>query len=262
MATISNIIDQDTAKRRLFNKMKALCRDFNWEVRKAITGHISNIFNLLTKEEADKHMFEIMTELLDDEENEVKHLAIEGFFDNINKFTDKCIETNCVELIIDLIKNKETKEFVLEKLDTVIQNCSVLRKHFGCKEYYNSEDEEIRNKVIFNSPSLITALGEKYFIENIYEQYKKLLKDTNIDTRERLAEGMHEMVQAFGTISSYKFGFEKHVSALMLDRSTRVQGALLVHLPKIAEVLIPDDITDQMKEEGLDGKISSYKSTF
>lgn len=71
--------------------MQNLCRDFNWEVRKAIAGKITNIFNLLDHEGCDKHMFDIMVELLDDEENEVKNLAIEGFFNNIHKFSEKKI---------------------------------------------------------------------------------------------------------------------------------------------------------------------------
>lgn len=92
MAILSNIIDKEVAKKRLLSKMKVLCRDFNWEVRKAITGHISKIFNLLDREECDKHLFEIMIELMDDEENEVKNLAIEGFLNNIDKFSESKIE--------------------------------------------------------------------------------------------------------------------------------------------------------------------------
>jgi hypothetical protein len=91
MAIISNLIDSEIAKKKLLGRMQNLCRDFNWEVRKAITGKITSIFNLLDPEGCDKHMFDIMVELLDDEENEVKNLAIEGFFHNIHKFTEKKI---------------------------------------------------------------------------------------------------------------------------------------------------------------------------
>lgn len=92
MAMLSNVIDKDAAKKKLLPKMKMLCRDFNWEVRKAITGSIGCVFNLLTREECDRHLFDIMVELLDDEEAEVKSLAIEAFLDNFEKFTEQKIE--------------------------------------------------------------------------------------------------------------------------------------------------------------------------
>jgi Glu-tRNA(Gln) amidotransferase subunit E-like FAD-binding protein len=93
VAILSNIVEPDFAKRKLVPRIKNLCRDFNWEVRKAITSHLYKIFNLFTPEETEKQeMYEIMTELLDDEENEVKNLAIEVFFKNLHKFTDERVE--------------------------------------------------------------------------------------------------------------------------------------------------------------------------
>jgi len=72
MAMLSSKVDREIAKKRLLPKMKSLCHDFNFEVRKAITGKIDNMFNLLEKDECDKHMHQIFIELLDDEEIEVK----------------------------------------------------------------------------------------------------------------------------------------------------------------------------------------------
>jgi hypothetical protein len=51
MSILSNIIDPETAKKKMLPKIKKLCRDFNWEVRKAIAGHISKIFELLEEDE-------------------------------------------------------------------------------------------------------------------------------------------------------------------------------------------------------------------
>ena len=55
-----------------------------------------------------------MTELLDDEENEVKNLAIEAFFKNINRFTDKKVEDSCIEIIIDLINTDSNSDLITE----------------------------------------------------------------------------------------------------------------------------------------------------
>lgn len=94
MATLSNIIEKEVATKRLVPRLMNLCCDFNWEVRKAITGHLTYIFNLLSPEECDETFFDIMVDLLDDEENEVKNFAIEGFFQNIDKFSPRKVEEN------------------------------------------------------------------------------------------------------------------------------------------------------------------------
>ena len=262
MAMLSNVIDRETAKKRLLSKMKTLWRDFNWEVRKAITGCIHYIFNLLTREEWDIHLFEIMVELLDDEEGEVKNLAIEAFLENVDRFTETKINESWFDIFVDLIKNQSNKELILEKLDTVIQNSESIRKMLCRKEYWEGDDEELKRKIIFNSPAFIAALGEKHFMDNIFDWYKSLLKDTNDETRQKCAKGIHEIVKIFGTISSYNNEFDKHISLLMLDKSALVLGTLLTDLHLVAEVLIPSEITGEMKECGLETKINSFKNTF
>lgn len=99
-------------------------------------------------------------------------------------------------------------------------------------------------------------------MENIYEQYKKLLKDEDEKVRVKIASGIHEMISIFGTIGSYHNEFEKHISSLMLDKSVAVQGALLVYLDEVVQVLIPTEVTEEMTEEGIDKKISTFKNTF
>ena len=262
MAMISNVIDKETAKKKLLSKMKTLWRDFNWEVRKAITGSIHYIFNLLTREEWDIHLFEIMVELLDDEEAEVKNLAIEAFLENVDKFSERKIEESWFDIFIDLINNKSNKELILEKLDTVIQNSESIRKMLCRKEYWEGDDEDLKRKIIFNSPSFIAALGEKHFMENIFDSYKNLLKDPNCEIRQKCAKGIHEIITIFGTISSYNNEFDKHITLLMLDKSAIVLGTLLTNLHTAAEVLIPNDITGEIKESGLETKINSFRNTF
>jgi hypothetical protein len=209
MAMISNVIDRETAKKKLLSKMKTLCRDFNWEVRKAITGSIHCVFNLLTREEWDLHLFEIMVELLDDEEAEVKNLAIEAFLENVDRFTEKKIEEGWFEIFVDLVQNQSNKEVVLEKLDSVIQSSESIRKILWRQEYCEGDDEELKRKIIFNSPSFIAALGEKHFTENILESYKNLLKDPNDEVRQKCAKGIHEIIKIFGVVTSYNNEFDK-----------------------------------------------------
>lgn len=129
------------------------------------------------------------------------------------------------------------------------------------KEYCEGDDEELVNKIIFNSPSFIAVLGEKYFMENLYERYKKLLKDPNEEIRMKCAKGIHEIVKIFGTVSSFHNEFDKHVTTLMLDKSVSVLGTLLLNLHEIADVLIPKEMTEEIKENDLDSKISAFRNT-
>jgi hypothetical protein len=99
-------------------------------------------------------------------------------------------------------------------------------------------------------------------MENIFDSYKNLLKDPSDEIRQKCAKGIHEIVKIFGTISSYNNEFDKHITLLMLDKSAVVLGTLLTNLHLVADVLIPSEITGEMKECGLESKISSFRNTF
>lgn len=260
-AILSNIVDPDFAKKKLVPRIKNLCRDFNWEVRKAITSHVYKVFNLLTPQETEKEgMYEIMTELLDDEENEVKNLAIEAFFQNVHKFPEERIEESWIPLIIDLMKS-ESADLIPPLLDTAIANSPVLRKHFGGKEYVESKNEEIQQRIIYNSHHFVETLGEAYFFENMYDKYLTFLKSKSDETRVKIAENIHNLVRALGTAGWYKHEIDKKVATLMVDKHKPVQGALLDHLQLIFEILVPKEVSEEEKDDWGD-KISAFKSVF
>lgn len=48
----------------------------------------------------------------------------------------------------------------------------------------------------------------------------------------------------------------------MLDKSPVVLGTLLNNLHEVAEVLLPEDFSDEIKDNGLEIKISQFKNTF
>jgi len=80
-------------------------------------------------------MHNIMLELLDDEEAEVKHLAIEGFLDNIDKFTEKNIEENLLPIVMGLINDMNSttnsaNHITNEKLESIFEHSEYLRKLF------------------------------------------------------------------------------------------------------------------------------------
>jgi hypothetical protein len=135
-----------------------------------------------------------------------------------------------------------------------------MRTYFGAREYLEHENTTLRNKIIFNSHWLIKTLGDEYFMENINKKYEDLLKHEDENIRVKIAENIDQVVEAFGTISAYKNEIEKHVITLMLDKSPSVVGVLLVHLDKIVDVLIPDELTEEMIELGIDKKKQAFKT--
>lgn len=135
-----------------------------------------------------------------------------------------------------------------------------MRTYFGAREYLEHENTTLSNKIIFNSHWLIKTLGDEYFMENINKKYEDLLKHEDENIRVKIAENIDQVVEAFGTISAYKNEIEKHVITLMLDKSPSVVGVLLVHLDKIVDVLIPDELTEEMIELGIDKKKQAFKT--
>jgi hypothetical protein len=204
-------------------------------------------------------MYDIMVELLDDEENEVKYLAIEGFFNNIHRFTEKKVVDSCIELVIDLIKSETNKELIIDCIGVAILNSEVMRTHFGSKEYLEHENIDLRNKVIYNSHILIKTLGIEYFMESIHPQYERLLTDEDENVRAKIAENIHELIIEFGTIIAYNYGFDRHVTTLMHDKSSSVGGALLANFDQIVEILLPDELTEDMVDEEIEKKAKTFK---
>lgn len=137
-----------------------------------------------------------------------------------------------------------------------------MRTHFGAKEYLEHENATLRNKIIFNSHWIIKTLGVEYFMENMNKKYESLVKHEDEHIRVKIAENIDQVVEAFGTTSAYKNEIEKHVTTLMLDKSSNVVGVLLVHLDKVVKVLIPEELTDEMVELGIDKKKQTFKTAF
>lgn len=81
-------------------------------------------------------MHSIIIELLDDEEAEVKNLAIEGFLLNIDRFSDENIQENLIDVLMNLISeiSGDSDSVFLRKLDEAIENSLFLRKFFLSQE--------------------------------------------------------------------------------------------------------------------------------
>lgn len=262
MATLSNIIEKEVATKRLVPRLMNLCCDFNWEVRKAITGHLTYIFNLLSPEECDETFFDIMVDLLDDEENEVKNFAIEGFFQNIDKFSPRKVEENWIGIIIDLIKNESNTEFINDCIEIAIEKSEVLRKHFTSQEYLQQENTDLTLRILYNSHLLVKTLGIEYFMDNIMSYYQKLLDHEDEFVREKIATKYHELVKEFGTTNAYKNDIHKLTLKIMTDKSPHVQGELCIYLDQVAQTLLPENFEIPDEDHDLEKKLSSFKLTF
>lgn len=273
MAMLSNIIDKETAKKKLLPKMKTLWHDFNFEVRKAITGRIDNMFNLLEKDECDKHMHDIIIVLLDDEEAEVKNLAIEGFLNNINKFSQKNIEENLISVITNLIHeisacDSPNDNVIWNKLDSLLKKNRALLKIFCDPVLWSKQPDHFHNKILYHSSYIVEIFGSKNFFENHYENYLVLLKseETKIDNEESskwfIAADIHNMVKELGIIEWFTNDFERNIIYLMADSNLSAKGKLLENLHIIVETLHANNATEEVIELGLEKKISNFWTSF
>ncbi|NQX99028.1 MAG: hypothetical protein HRT73_14305 [Flavobacteriales bacterium] len=63
-------LSQEEFENKWLPRISSICKDFNWEVRKAMTQNLESVFNRLEKqtELCDKYLSEELLELIDDEE--------------------------------------------------------------------------------------------------------------------------------------------------------------------------------------------------
>ena len=148
-------------------------------------------------------MYDIIVELLDDEEAEVKNLAIEGFLYNIHKFSDGLIEENMSEMLIKLINdmaNSDTPDesIVITQLDSLLENSELLRKIIMKTEFAG------HNQVIYRAKYFIQTLGPDYFFENMLESYLALIKNGDEKDEEGrsprwyITDQIHEVIGQLG----------------------------------------------------------------
>ena len=78
MSKIGARIEFSEFKTKILPRASWLCKDFNWEVRKALAINLDTYFEILKNDKAlcDEYLYEELFDLIDDEENEVWDLAI------------------------------------------------------------------------------------------------------------------------------------------------------------------------------------------
>jgi len=218
-------------------------------------------------------MHGIIIELLDDEEAEVKNLAIEAFLDNIDKFTQQNIEENLTEIMTNLIAEMNESDppndsVVLNKLDEVIKHNSVLVKLFWNQTWWDRQSDEFHNKVLYNSSYVISVIGSQQFFEQFYDKYLTLMKweETKNEGDESpkclITADVHNVVKNLGAIDCFVNDFEKNITYLMNDKYLPAKGKLLENLHVIVETLHVENVTEEMWELGLEKKINNFKISF
>lgn len=76
MGKLSKKMTKEQFMKTMLPKLRCLCQDFNWEVRRAIVENMENIFDMVdSPQSADEKLFEEIRELLDDEEVDVSQMA-------------------------------------------------------------------------------------------------------------------------------------------------------------------------------------------
>lgn len=223
-------------------------------MRKAITAKISCIFNLLEPKEWDKHLYDIIVELLDDEEAEVKNLAIEGFLYNIHKFSENLIEENMSEMLIKLVNDmaggdSPDESILITQLDDLLKNSQLLRKIIMKTEYSG------HNQVIYRAKYFIETLGSDYFFKNMFDMYLELIKngdekdDEGKSPRWYITDQISEVIAWIGAEQWYAHEFDKQVTYIMHSKDMHCVGRLLENLPEIIEIFTREDIPEDTISE-------------
>jgi hypothetical protein len=90
---------------------------------------LTEISTLISKEECDKHVFEEIFALIDDEEIEVKIAALEAFSQISKNFSDDLKETKCVPMLETLFNSEEQvfQELFMQKLGQIMTNVGRFR---------------------------------------------------------------------------------------------------------------------------------------
>lgn len=83
LAAGNSLLSVDNFEKNFLFSIKALCQDFNWEVRKQMTDQLLSISQYIGAPKSFEHIFPELTELFEDEEKEVTLSAIEAFADLI-----------------------------------------------------------------------------------------------------------------------------------------------------------------------------------
>ena len=90
----------------LLPKASAMCKDYNWEVRKTIAGYLEDLFDIvktnLSQKDLDENLFEELIELMDDEEVEVSSKAIQ-YCKLFGNFSPEVFEQRGIEFLISIL---------------------------------------------------------------------------------------------------------------------------------------------------------------
>ena len=98
MSKIGARIEFNEFKTKILPWASRLAKDFNWEVRKAIALNLDTYFEILKNDKAlcDEYLYDELLDLIDDEESEVRDLAIKQFnkmcYFTAEKFREKGID--------------------------------------------------------------------------------------------------------------------------------------------------------------------------
>lgn len=125
---------------RCLPKVKALCQDFNWEVRRAMCKNLFKISLYIGSSKSQEQLYNEIIELIDDEESDVHHQSIKTYMkhclriysDDLNRSQQALL---AIKRIISFALNPEHSADVKE---TIYRDINLLLIKVG-----NSTDQEL-----------------------------------------------------------------------------------------------------------------------
>ncbi len=204
---------------KVLSKVRQLCQDFNWEVRKEMCQNLVHVSEYLGPHQAQTEIFSEIEELLDDEEVEVKTQAIKSLVKHLQLVFDESFKTSerMVATVIRLLQSVTDDEgcpmthklHTLKRLSKIAQAIknpdheklrTMYRKFFNNMRKEGNEDTRSYLALsiegfahVYNKDNLLLAeIYNPLFGDFIREE----LKNSDPDVLKHLGRHIHHLVLA------------------------------------------------------------------
>eukprot|EP00347_Sterkiella_histriomuscorum_P009750 403340033 len=216
IAKHNSLRSKDTYVSKCLPRIKAMCQDFNWEVRKEMCANLAKICTYLGMQITQNVVYQELVELVDDEEQEVKIVAFKTYAKFLKKifpsqFKNDDQNIRIVKKILSETLNEmsgdDIRKGVYKNLNDIIsaiqnnQDDELIALYYENLKYNLTIDtgklilaQSIKSisEVYENSPILI-----KNFYLPLYQSFiKEVLSCEDIQLKEQLAKNFHVLIQS------------------------------------------------------------------
>lgn len=226
LAALAKKVEIEEMESLVIPKISSMCKDFNWEVRRAMGENLEAIFSRLEgkQELCDEYLLDEYLEMVEDEETEVRGHALKHL-EHFDKFSREGVTEKVLPVLSRVLCRKPRDSFtdsIVQRLAPILNSvktyvfdedspdAKVIREEVVklIEEYAESpiveEFEEIPKHlaIAYNFPGFAVLFGPERFTELLLPIYKKLSKHELTEIRTSLSLSFHEIVKVYAESES------------------------------------------------------------